>query len=217
VQPRPLYSLSAAADATALAGAAQDYWEQTEEVCSGHPVRDLWRINSTYNGPAIELANDPGCTDKTQRSAKAGGRCVFEDALLTQEVLRVLHEQEPRGVQQSHVAGKQEPKVGRPLFLFWAPHLVHMPLQVPRAVLDKFSFIADPFRKRMHAMVHYLDREIGTVVSTIKQRNLWQESLIVLHADNGGEIMGAGTCGGNNWCACLPACLPACCACLPAS
>ena len=180
-------------------------------------MRDLWRINSTYNGPAIELANDPGCTDKTQRSAKAGGRCVFEDALLTQEVLRVLHEQEPRGVQQSHVAGKQEPKVGRPLFLFWAPHLVHMPLQVPRAVLDKFSFIADPFRKRMHAMVHYLDREIGTVVSTIKQRNLWQESLIVLHADNGGEIMGAGTCGGNNWCACLPACLPACCACLPAS
>ena len=85
------------------------------------------------------------------------------------------------------------------------PHLVHMPLQVPRAVLDQFSFIADPFRKRMHAMVHYLDREIGTVVSTIKQRNLWQESLIVLHADNGGEIMGAGTCGGNNWCASLPA------------
>ena len=163
---------------------SNDYWEQTEEVCSGRPVRDLWRINSTYNGPATELANDPGCTDKSQRAAKSGGRCVFEDAILTQEVLRVLHEQQP---------GAQ------PLFLFWAPHLVHMPLQVPRAELEKFSFIADPFRKRMHTMVHYLDREIGTVVSSMKQGELWQESLVVIHADNGGEIMGAGTCGGNNW------------------
>ena len=33
----------------------------------------------------------------------------------------------------------------------------------------------------------------------MEQGGLWENALLVLHADNGGEIMGAGTCGGNNW------------------
>ena len=32
--------------------------------------------------------------------------------------------------------------------------------------------------------VNYLDHEIGTVISTMKQRNLWDSSLVVLHADS---------------------------------
>lgn len=120
---------------------SNDYWTQTTDVCSGRPVRDLWRINSTYNGPASELANDPACTDKTQRSS---GRCVFEDDILTQEVVRVL---------ETHAQQNSTEQARLPLFLFWAPHLVHMPLQVPTAVLEKFAFIADPYRQRMHAMV----------------------------------------------------------------
>lgn len=32
--------------------------------------------------------------------------------------------------------------------------------------------------------VHYLDHEIGTVISTMKQRNLWDSSLVVIHADS---------------------------------
>ena len=49
-----------------------------------------------------DLANGAACTDAHQ--SPAGQRCVFEDALLTAEVLRVLGE---RPAQQ-------------PLFLFWA-------------------------------------------------------------------------------------------------
>ena len=30
-----------------------------------------------------------------------------------------------------------------PLFLFWAPHIVHAPLEVPQAYLDKFAWIED--------------------------------------------------------------------------
>jgi hypothetical protein len=30
-----------------------------------------------------------------------------------------------------------------PLFLFWAPHIVHTPLQLPQPFIDKFDFIAD--------------------------------------------------------------------------
>ena len=28
-----------------------------------------------------------------------------------------------------------------PLFLFWAPHIVHSPLQVPQQYIDKFDMI----------------------------------------------------------------------------
>ena len=40
---------------------------------------------------------------------------------------------------------------------------------------------------------------LGRVVAAMEQGGLWENALVVLHADNGGEIMGAGTCGGNNW------------------
>ncbi len=49
-----------------------------------------------------DLANGAACTDAQQ--SPAGQRCVFEDALLTAEVLRLLGERHPQ----------------QPLFLFWA-------------------------------------------------------------------------------------------------
>ena len=87
----------------------------------------------------------------------------------------------------------------RPLFLVWAMHLVHMPLQVPEAFLDRFAFVDDEHRRSMHAMVSYLDEGVGNVTATLKSEGMWNNTLVVFHADNGGEIMGAGVCGGNNW------------------
>ena len=85
-----------------------------------------------------------------------------------------------------------------PLFLVWAMHLVHMPLQVPQAYLDRFAFVDDKHRRSMHAMVSYLDEGVGNVTATLKSEGMWNNTLVVFHADNG-EIMGAGVCGGNNW------------------
>ena len=46
-----------------------------------------------------------------------------------------------------------------PLFTFWAPHIVHTPLQVPAAYYHKFNFIAPTDkvtheRQIYHAMVY---------------------------------------------------------------
>jgi arylsulfatase A-like enzyme len=51
----------------------------------------------------------------------------------------------------------------------------------------------------MHAMVNYVDNDVGTLVTTLKATGMWSNTLLVFHADNGGEIMAAGVCGGNNW------------------
>ena len=146
-------------------------------------MKDLWRINSSYNGPAFELANGAGCSQANQTDGGADARCTFEDELFVDEVVRILHAHDKAS----------------PLFLVWAMHLVHMPLQVPSAYLAAFSFIDDNERRKMHAMTNFVDGMVGRVVDELKALDLWEDTLVVFHADNGGEIMLAGKCGGNNW------------------
>ena len=31
---------------------SNDYWSQQQESCAGRPMRDLWRSNDTFDGPA---------------------------------------------------------------------------------------------------------------------------------------------------------------------
>ena len=97
---------------------------------------DLWRSSSSahgssssYEGPAHGYNNS--CAVKEP----AGGHpidCVpgprgdtwhegYEDSLLEQQVLRTI---------SAHDAAT-------PLFLFWAPHIVHTPLQLPDAYMAK--------------------------------------------------------------------------------
>jgi arylsulfatase B len=94
-----------------------------------------------------------------------------------------------------------------PLFLFYAPHIAHCPLQVPQKYLDKFHFTNDqascsaqtpnigpdpnhdpPFscRSQYHAMVNLLDDIIDSLVNEFKEANLWNETLFVFTSDNGG-------------------------------
>ena len=45
----------------------------------------------------------------------------------------------------------------------------------------------------------YLDAAVGSLVAALQARAMWSSTLFVFHSDNGGEIMGSGICGGNNW------------------
>lgn len=168
---------------------ANDYWQQTTGSCgAGTSPRDLWRFDTSTDadGPAVELANGPRCSQHNQ--SPADETCAFEDAILTDEVVRLI---------STHNASE-------PLFLFWAPHLIHMPLQAPRAFVEAFAFIDDERRRLSHAMASLLDHEVARVVAALHERSspsglMWDSTLLVFHSDNGGEILFAGLCGGNNW------------------
>lgn len=192
---------------------SNDYWTQDETSCRSddgtiHPIKDLWRYNSTFSGPSLEHQNSPLCDDDNQHPAsveatarrfisklrddgsvvQAEEKCVYEEDILVDEVVKVLQEFQ-RGLE----AGDESP-----LFLFYSMHLVHMPLQVKEEILRKFDFIDDRWRKLMHAMVYEMDRNVGHIVEVLKETGLWDDALVVFHTDNGGEIM-AQYCGGNNW------------------
>ena len=80
-----------------------------------------------------------------------------------------------------------------PLFLYYAPHIAHTPLQVPDSYLNKFSFINDHDRQYYHAMVNYLDDVVGNLTNALKKRGMWDNLLFVTSSDNGGpEYLGGG-------------------------
>jgi len=51
----------------------------------------------------------------------------------------------------------------------------------------------------MTAMVTYMDEEFSKLIQALHAKDMYKNTLIVFHSDNGGEIMAAGLCGGNNW------------------
>eukprot|EP01060_Flectonema_neradi_P009953 TRINITY_DN1710_c0_g1_i5.p1 TRINITY_DN1710_c0_g1~~TRINITY_DN1710_c0_g1_i5.p1 ORF type:complete len:526 (+),score=134.78 TRINITY_DN1710_c0_g1_i5:465-2042(+) len=152
---------------------ANDYWTYYTNECEGRPIVDLYH----NEGPGHGL-NNSKCSQTNQEG------CTYEDTLFADQVIK-------------SVGGWKEEDP--PLFIFWAPHIVHAPLQVPQPYVDKFSFINDPPRQMYHAMVNFVDTAVGNVTSLLHQKGMWNNTLIVLHADNGGPIYKEGTAGANNY------------------
>ena len=55
-----------------------------------------------------------------------------------------------------------------PLFLYYAPHIAHCPLEVPDRYAQKFSFIDEQDRQYYHAMIEYLDEVVGNLTKALK-------------------------------------------------
>ena len=110
-----------------------------------------------------------------------------------------------------------------PLLVFYAPHVAHCPLQVPKAYYDKFAFMADDegkcaaqtvkglhdidphfpdleykCRQQYHAMVHVMDEVVGNITTALKAKAMWDNTLVVMSSDNGGPVDLAENAA-NNW------------------
>ena len=152
---------------------SNDYWNYSQGDCDGRPMVDLYTNDAPANG-----MNNSKCSQQQQEG------CVYEDTLFADRVVSSIDNWQP-----------EDP----PMFIFWAPHIVHTPLEVPQPFLDKFAFIDDPTRQIYHAMVNFVDTAVGKVTSLLRQKNMWNNTLLVLHADNGGPIYGSGDAGANNY------------------
>jgi arylsulfatase I/J len=105
-------------------------------------------------------------------------------------------------------------------------HIVHEPLQVPTATLAQFANITDDYvamglhhRTIYAAMVSYMDRAVGDIVSLLRRTedtaaaaaapaggdaaeaiaSMWDRTLIVFQTDNGGPSFAGGLPTANNW------------------
>lgn len=157
---------------------ANDYWTSvTGDWCGSKQYTDLW----AHDAPAFGLNNSWSCDQEHQ----AG--CAYEDDIFANFTVAAINAHNP----------------ATPMFIYFAPHNIHMPLQVPAAQLAKFAKVATDSQPRQYysAMVNMVDTHIGMVVDALKTRGMWDNTLLVLSADNGGPIYGGGstctTCNGD--------------------
>eukprot|EP01052_Picozoa_sp_SAG31_P039359 SAG31_NODE_5444_length_2534_cov_1.548665_1_plen_122_part_10 len=120
------------------------------ETCGTTEVRDLWRYNSTTDGPAFADANAAECKQSHQNqngsssATESAGRCVFEEVLLSAEARRLISRHAALLVPSPNSTTIKKQR----LFLFYAMHLIHMPLQIPLAYEANFAFIDDLYRRK---------------------------------------------------------------------
>ncbi|RRN76651.1 N-acetylgalactosamine 6-sulfate sulfatase, partial [Pseudoxanthomonas sp. SGD-10] len=73
----------------------------------------------------------------------------------------------------------------KPFFMYLAYNAVHVPMNAKQELMDKFPDITDPGRKAYAAMMVSMDDGIGNLVRTLKEQNLYENTLIVFINDNG--------------------------------
>ena len=104
-----------------------------------------------------------------------------------------------------------------PFFLFYSSHVAHCPLQVPESYRKKFDLDDDESqcraqttdvnpsydgdfkcRSTYNAMINLLDDIVGDIVQKLKDKNVYDNTLIVFSSDNGGCVH-LDESGGNNF------------------
>ncbi|KAG7374800.1 twin-arginine translocation pathway signal protein [Nitzschia inconspicua] len=176
-----------------------DFWTQEcmQSVCCKNWMEEQGDItNDDDNDTTIYDLWD------TDRGAAELQGSDYEEFIFQRRMLQIIDQ---------HAAAADEKSLDmQPLFLFYAPHVAHCPLQVPQEYLDRFDFMSDDetmcnaqtstvigpddtapkysCRKQYHAMVKVLDDIIGTLVDRLKDRGMWDNTLLIFTSDNGGPV-----------------------------
>ena len=84
-----------------------------------------------------------------------------------------------------------------PFFLYLAFNAVHTPMDATPERRAKFSHIPDERRRSYAAMLLALDEAIGRVLSTLREQQLEENTLIFFFSDNGGPTLPTTTINGS--------------------
>ena len=91
------------------------------------------------------------------------------------------------------IIGSHDPS--DPFFLYLPLHNVHTPLQAPDEWLSIYSVKSTCQNRRIYqAMVSVADNVTGHLVKLLKDKGMWDNTLLIVSADNGGA-----PCGGSNY------------------
>lgn len=135
-----------------------------------HHANDYWTqevvsAGPVSCGPLVDLWNTTG-------PARHLNGTAYEEEIFTANTLDVLDRHNPK----------------EPLFLFHAFHQIHTPLELPEGWLKQFSFLKDKDQQKYAAMVHYMDASLGKIVAKLKNKQMWDNTLLVALSDNGGPV-----------------------------
>ena len=113
-----------------------------------------------------EKAGIGGIVDLTKDDGPAYGLngTMWEDYLFFNETIRRLTEH----------------NASTPLFLLHAFHSVHAPLNPPEELEKPYKHLLNPTRRAYAAMTTFVDSSVGQVVAKLKEKGMWQDTLLVV-------------------------------------
>jgi arylsulfatase A-like enzyme len=151
----------------------------------------LWRneewfpLRNTYFSPHQRLEGDPA--DPASYEKYRGTDYAID--LMTAEAVRWL-----------------KTNGSKPFFLYFAPTIPHVALQVPEAALKEYAgaFPETPYtgenrylphrtpRAAYAAMITYLDAQVGQILDTLKEIGADERTLVIFTSDNGATFSAGG-------------------------
>ncbi|XP_077983194.1 arylsulfatase B-like [Glandiceps talaboti] len=120
--------------------------------------------------PGAHLGYDLSDDGVPQRGPETS--CVFNSELFEKKILSYI---------DGHNASK-------PMFLYTAFQLPHTPRQVPKKWEDMYSCIPNDNRRIYCGQVTFMDAIAGSIVDALKAKGMFNDSLFIFHADNGGDV-----------------------------
>mmetsp|Transcript_21566 Transcript_21566/g.31360 ORF Transcript_21566/g.31360 Transcript_21566/m.31360 type:complete len:595 (-) Transcript_21566:163-1947(-) len=100
---------------------------------------------------------------------------------------------EPNGYMTDYLATEASRAItankNNPFFLYAAFTAPHSPLQALRSDYDDLWFITDHSARVYAAMVVALDRAVGTITQSLKDNNIYDDTIVIFTSDHGGSNM----------------------------
>lgn len=136
-----------------------DLWKDLDDGESEGPAHGY---NNSCDGSGGSKSDTPGGHPYGCSPGPLGDHSWFdgyEDEIFEHQVLNAVEKHDPTDN----------------LFLFWAPHIVHAPLEVPSEFFLKFRMAertdkAGHERQLYHAMVNFADTAIGNLTDLLKAK-----------------------------------------------
>jgi len=172
---------------------ANDYWNKGMgsvknpqatgeiDICL-NKFTDFSEETDTHRGGVLDSdALDGSCWDSMAEDPPC-----YAEQLFKNRTLEIIRQHDP----------------AEPLFHMHAFHALHTPLQVPQSYLKKIDAAVEaaggkPFtsrnRRTYAAMVMYMDHTVGELVKALQHKGMWESTLLLFLADNGGPIYEPGS------------------------
>jgi len=185
----PNQSTCVPADKTFMPQVLQKNGYSTHALGKWHLGFCKWECTPTYRGFDTFMGYYNGAEDHYTK--QIGGFYDFRDQ---KDFVK-------NGTYSSYMIGDRMERIistsnnSKPLFMYLAFQNVHMPMQVPKKYEDMYSHIKNANRRVLSAMVTAVDDVIGRLINSLKQKGIYDNTLIVFSSDNGGWT----TFGGNNY------------------
>lgn len=141
-----------------------------------------------YDHTALEDTGSWGVDFRDDMDLAVNYSGKYSTSLFTDRALRIIHDHDTQ----------------HPLFLMMAYQNVHTGnnysrLEAPEELRRHFPHIRDEHRKTFAGMLLAMDQSMGTIMHSLKSRDMLKNSIVIFASDNGAAVAGFEGNYGSNW------------------